>query len=212
MTHLTEPTGSDFAQGASNHVLSHQETMDLREKESNTPAALIWEWAQRRPLPEVLKLSAWRAKAKRMPSVSELASSSESLLTTGRLKWLGPKGPFFCEHGYHITIKWGNEARDGPKSRRHLVGLLETLTSPFPTLMSHTQWPEDVMMSRGPTIRTTRVGQCWALCPWLYQNSQWEIKTSISNPSQMAKSQRPKKNSGNVQYMYTIHLCTLHNY
>lgn len=153
-------------------------------------------------------LSTWKVKAKRMPSVSELASSLESLLTTRRLNWLGPKGPFFCEHGYHLTIKWGNEAKDGPKSRRHQV---ETHTSsPFPTLTSHTHWPEDMMMGRGPTIRTTRAGRCWALCPWLHQNSQWEIKTSISNPSLTAKSQSPKKNWGNVQHMCTIYMCTVH--
>lgn len=134
----------DFAQEQA-IMYCHIKSYDLG-KESNL-LLRSFENELRRPLPEVLKLSAWRRRPKNA-SVSELASSSESFWPRkAQLTWT--QGPFFCEHGYHITIKWGNEARDGPKAKTPRGSPGDPYIT-FPTLMSHTQWPEDVMMSRRP--------------------------------------------------------------
>ena len=131
---ITTPMESDFPQGASNHALSHQGDYGSEgEWIQQSWCAHLRTSSKKTSVLFAQKLSFPRVKANRTPSASA-AHSPESLLTSRRLTDLAPKGPFFCERGYCVTIKWVCEARDGPKSRRHWVGLPETHTPPFAIL------------------------------------------------------------------------------
>lgn len=132
---ITTPTEIAFPQGASNHALSHQGDYGSEgEWIQQSWCAHLRTSSKKSSVLFARKLSFLRVKANRTPSVSAAGQLSWVPSDQQKAHGLGPEGPFFCERGYCVTVRWVCEARDGPKSRRHRVGLLETHTPPFPIL------------------------------------------------------------------------------